>query len=285
MIKPAIGKTTMNTPSISVNMCVWRPQKDYFRIAVQSIIQQTVDDFELIIVEDPSDVDGQAMICDLCQDPRVKYIKNPQRTGLVRQRNQALSSSAAPYIAFLDADDFAEPHRFERQLEWFTQNRKLAFLGSWITLMDEVGNLFGIRRYPVTPSVVANSMTFFCALAFPAVMCRRDSLRELRGFQGNSFVTDYDLWCRAVCAGYPCDNIPETLVRYRIHRSARTRKKIKRVLFHTIRTKVKYFRGKMSYLAYLRIVGELVCMLLPSALVDYSFRRLVFEPLSESRLQ
>lgn len=268
----------MNTPLISVNMCVWRPHSRHFVLAVESILGQTFPDFELIIVEDPSEYDGAVLLNGHLNDRRIRYIQNSTRTGLVSQRNQALRLSRGKFIAFLDADDIAEPSRFENQLSFLETSPDIAFLGSNISVIDENDKIFAYREYPNGHANVKRAMQFYCALAFPTVTCAKEAVLALGGFEGNSYVIDFDLWCRALVNGYLIDNVPEALVRYRVYRNARTRSKARRVLAATIRVKLHYLRHIMSVSAYARLVCEIALLTCPNTVLNGLFRRLVFKP-------
>ncbi|MEM2002865.1 MAG: glycosyltransferase [Candidatus Methanomethylicaceae archaeon] len=269
----------MRTPLVSVNMCVWKPHPRHFKAAVESVLQQTLSHFEFVIVEDPSEVDGAALISSYLHDSRIHYVQNRVRTGLVNQRNQAISLSRGKFIAFLDADDSADPRRLERQVAFLEQHPEISFLGSDILIMDENDQIFAYRAYPNSPTRVAKLMRLYCALAFPAVTCLRAAVVSLGGFKGDSYVTDYDLWCRAARQGYLIDNVPEPLTCYRVYRNARTRARAKRVLWQTIRTKLRYFGFRMSPVAYSRLVCEVALLALPTCLLNELFRILTLKEL------
>src|SRR4051812_32143424 len=93
-------------PLVSVMMPVLNPHPVYFREAIESILAQSLQDLELVIVEDPSQASGQAVI-DQLGDSRIRYFRNTARTSLVEQRNKALTEARADIVACLDADDIA----------------------------------------------------------------------------------------------------------------------------------------------------------------------------------
>ncbi|MGQ9564286.1 MAG: glycosyltransferase family 2 protein [Thermogutta sp.] len=211
----------MPTPAVSVNMCVWRPHERYFREAVQSILDQTFPDFELIIVEDPSEHDGRAMIPDLLKDPRIRYVHNTERTGFEAQKNLGLRLSNATYVAMMDADDIAEPERLERQLQFLRANPNIQVVGSWIRIINANGEPIGIRHYPTSPQAVKRAMRRYNALAHPSVVVSREialavgaydlkcTLRRIMTF-GLAFYRTVTIWrmspslyCDTVCTQLP----------------------------------------------------------------------------------
>src|SRR5262245_50265044 len=95
-----------DAPLVSVVMSVYNPQPEYFPLAVHSVMQQTLGDLELIIVEDPGPRSGRPMLAGMV-DRRIRHIVNPARTSAAAQRNRALAAARGQFVAVLDADDIA----------------------------------------------------------------------------------------------------------------------------------------------------------------------------------
>ncbi|ASV74952.1 Beta-1,3-glucosyltransferase [Thermogutta terrifontis] len=262
---------------ISVNMCVYRPHPVYFREAVQSVLNQTFEDFELIIVEDPSEVDGREIISDLLSDSRIRYIHNDQRTGLIAQRNQALKESRCDWVAILDADDVARPERLQKQWEFLHVNPSIRVLGSWIEIIDQNGQLVGLRRYPECHDAIMRTMRRYNAIAQPAAVIHRPSVDRIGGYSGQIYVEDYELWCRMLRNGARFANIPQALTRYRIHSSGGSKTThLRHVLRETIRIKKEYFGTEMDLGDRLRIFLEFCLLFLPPRWVYRLFAVVTF---------
>lgn len=262
----------MGNPLVSVNICVWRPHEVYFPLAVRSILDQTFDDFELIIVEDPSEIDGRAMIADLLGDPRIRYVQNPTRTGLVSQRNQALQLSRADLVAVLDADDIAEPDRLEEQCQFLERNPSIAVLGTSLRIINAQGNTIGFRSYPTSPVVVRRSLRRYNPIAQPSVMFRADVVQSCGAYRDETpFAQDYDLWIRVMKAGHDLCNLPCPLLRYRVHKSALKWVMLRQTLKITIQIKQEYFRNDFDFGDKLRLACERVLLHLPPKLVYWLF--------------
>ena len=274
----------MSTPLVSVNMCVWRPHEVYFPQAVRSILDQTFEDFELIIVEDPSEIDGRAMIADLLGDPRIRYVQNAARTGLLSQKNKALALSRGQYIAILDQDDVALPDRLERQARFLDTEPLIHAVGTWISAIDSAGRHLGVRRYPTDPASVRSALRRFSPIAHPSVMFRRSTVSSLGGYtwcsadDPHGLVSDYDLWCRMALAGFDMANIPEVLLQYRIHSLAQKRAATKRFLRATLEIKRRYLIREFGFVDWLRYLGEHCLLLLPSGLIWATFIFLTYRP-------
>ncbi len=123
-------------PEVSIVMPVYNGEK-YLKDAVDSVIRQTFENWELIIVDDCSTDRTPEMVC-CYQDKRLKYIKNQQNSGAAVSRNQGVSLAQGHWIAFLDSDDCWEPEKLEKQLKKATETgSEFLFTGSGF--MDEAG--------------------------------------------------------------------------------------------------------------------------------------------------
>ncbi len=112
----------MNNPKITVLMSVYNGEK-YLRNAVGSILNQTITDFEFIIINDGS-TDGSREILESYNDDRIVLI-NQNNTGLTKALNKGLSLARGEYVARIDADDSANPARLEKQLIFLRNNQEI----------------------------------------------------------------------------------------------------------------------------------------------------------------
>jgi len=274
----------MNTPAVSVNLCVWKPDPRFFPQAVESILNQTFTDFELIIVEDPSEIDGQSMISHLLHDPRLRYVRNEKRTGLIAQRNAALKLSRADWVAILDADDVAHPERLAAQTSFVHSNPEIDIVGSWLQVIDQNGHTIGFRKYPITHAEIGSAIRRFNPIAQPAVFFRRALAVKHGGYQGEPYAEDYDLWCRMFLGGAKFANVPLPLILYRMHGTASKMRSLRHVLRQTIAIKRRYFSDRLNYRDRMRLLAERILLFMPPALVYSAFRlislrkRLTFPP-------
>jgi glycosyltransferase involved in cell wall biosynthesis len=115
-------------PRVSVLMPVFDPDPKYFAEAIESVLSQSMHDWELLIVEDPS----RRKVADTLRnfsDPRIRHFANAVRTSLVFQRNRTLGLARGQYVAMLDADDVAEPNRFEEQCHVLDTDTRTGVVG------------------------------------------------------------------------------------------------------------------------------------------------------------
>ncbi len=259
-------------PLVSVVMPTLNPHPVYFRQAVESILNQTFDDWELVIVEDPSPRSAGDILKDY-SDPRIRHFINPQRTSLVKQLNRALYEARAELIARQDADDISEPERLAKQFALMEEHKDITVLGTWLQLIDEKGQTLGYRCYPTDHNAIVASMPRFNPIGHPSVMFRKSIVLRHGGYLYDRFpaLEDYDLWCRLAKLGARFANLPEPLVRYRIHSSGMKRTKLRGILKGTAEIKRLYFGSTMDFRARVRLLAEQVLLFLPPQFVVWLF--------------
>ena len=202
-------------PLISVVLPVFNAEP-YVEEALRSILGQTFADFELIIINDGS-TDGTlaALQSAIFEDARVVLISRENR-GLVASLNEGIGIARGTWIARMDADDIAEPTRFERQLDWLGKTQA-DICGAWV-------NFFGssnprVLRHPRSDAAIKAELLFGAPFAHPTVMMKAALARQLPYDPVWEKCEDYDLWERAARHGWRMTNIPEVLLNYRQHQS------------------------------------------------------------------
>lgn len=132
---------------ISVIMSVWNVDK-YIARAVMSVISQTYEDFELLIIDDGS-TDKTLQIINAIQDKRIRLFKNPQNIGVYKSRNHLLSVSKGDYITWLDGDDYFDKTLFEKQV-WLLKNEATKAVRVLYTRVDKRG----VKIYRPMPAYI-----------------------------------------------------------------------------------------------------------------------------------
>ncbi len=271
-------------PLVSVVMPVLNPHPVYFQQAVESILNQTMDDWELVIVEDPSPAPTPSFLKDY-PDPRIRYFRNPKRTSLVRQRNQALQEARAELIACHDHDDISEPDRLAKQVAFLERHSDIAVVGTWLRVIDEAGRTLGYRCYPCDHADIVRAMPLYNPIGQPSVMFRRSIVLRCGGYRYEQFpaVEDYDLWCRMVKKGAQFANLPEALVCYRVHRGAMKSAKLRGILKGTMAVKKMHWQAEMGWRARTRLFMEHFLLVLPPQWVMALFLKTQIRPLPLDR--
>lgn len=255
-------------PSVSVLMPVLNPHPVYFPQAVASVVGQTLTDWELVIVEDPSPSSAAELLKPFAADPRIRLITNPGRTGLVAQRNRTLAEARADLVAMLDADDIALPDRLEKQAEFLRRHTEVAVVGCQLRVIDPAGGEVGYRSYPTSHDDILRTMSRYNAVAQPGVTARKDSLLRHGGYGFEWPAEDYDLWSRMLLAGERFANMERALTLYRVHPGSGSKgTRVRELLRLTTEVKRRYWRERMSWRDRLRFWGERGLRFVPPALV------------------
>ena len=206
-------------PRVSVVMPSFE-SAPYLRQAVDSILQQTERNIELIIVQDGGARDGTEAILNEFDDERVRVVRNDTPLGLARSLNRGFAMARGEYVARMDADDISMPDRLETQVEYLDRNPPIGVVGSAVRHIDEKGRMIRMRQYHTTPGLVLWNMHFDCAMCHPSTMFRRSVFEEAGGYSpAAKSWEDYELWTR-IMRHHSMSNVPDVLLDYRIHDGA-----------------------------------------------------------------
>lgn len=203
---------------VSVIMSTYKEPLEYIHHSVQSILSQTLKDFEYIIVlDDPENREIEAVITSYqSQDDRILLLKNEQNLGLTGSLNRALQIAKGIYIARMDADDYAYPERLEKEVDYL-QGNKLDLVGTLMHRMDEAGELIlGMDTQHYSPQVVMKSLRIDDCIPHPTWLGRREVFESLNGYRMMDRSEDYDFLLRALKKGYRLGLCDAYLLNYRI---------------------------------------------------------------------
>lgn len=218
-----------NAPCVSVVLPVYNRER-YVTTAIDSILGQTFDDLELIVVDDgSSDGTCAALRASADRDPRVRVLRNERNLGIPASRNLGIDAARGEFLAIMDSDDRAHPRRLEMQIAFLRRRPECAAVGSWASWMDEDGRLLGrIRRRPLAPDDVRAMLLFRCSLQNSSSTVRTEIARQFRYREEFDLSEDFDFWVR-ISAHHSLANLPEPLVCFRRHLGLTSRTKKERV--------------------------------------------------------
>lgn len=192
-------------------------REDYICVAVNSILAQTFEDFELVVVDDGS-TDRTVEVLESYSDPRLRVARNPRNLGIPATRNHGLELARGEYIALLDSDDHAYPERLAHQVRFLDANPEITQAGSWCSFMDSDGNMLDkVRRQPLKSDDIHAHLLFHCPVINRTVMARTETLRSIGYDTEFPRCQDYDMHSRLVIAGHSLANLPSILVCGREH--------------------------------------------------------------------
>jgi len=169
------AKSDSLSPAISVIMPVYNGD-NYLREALDSILGQTFENFELIIVDDGSN-DGSSEIITSYRDPRIKVIRNPLNLGLVEALNVAIQSSVGRYIARHDCDDISHPDRLSMQYLIMEEMQADICGTGWVTMSSE-GSILQEQQNPVNEDAIFACLAANVPFPHGSVMMRSSFMRK-----------------------------------------------------------------------------------------------------------
>lgn len=214
----------MNNKLISVLMPAYNAEKYIFE-AINSIINQTYNNWELIIVDDAS-TDRTNEIINSFTDPRIKVFKNSQNMGIAFSTNRCIKESSGEYFALMDDDDIAISYRFEKTLAFLENNPQIDIVGGAAIAIGEDGSCFKNMEPPrLNPKMIKAYLLFKDCMLNGTVLMRR------------SVVYDNNIWYKDACFGMQdymffveaskkveMANLPEVVLKYRYHSNRETSK-------------------------------------------------------------
>ncbi len=187
----------------------------YLREAIESILNQTFTDFEVLIINDGS-TDNTQKIVDSYSDPRIVRIKNEKNIGITISLNRGLAAARGKFIARMDADDISLPNRLEKQVSFLEKNKEVGVLSSSVQIIDALGMPVTNLNFPETHVLIKWFLCFYCPLVHPAAMLRRTVLNFNSYRESRKHAQDYDLWTRLIW-NTKVANLPDVLLQLRKH--------------------------------------------------------------------
>jgi glycosyltransferase involved in cell wall biosynthesis len=199
--------------TISVIMTVYNGEKFLYE-AIESILNQTYKEFELLIIDDGSK-DGSVEIVKSFTDSRIKLLVNEINRGQSYSRNWGIRESKGSYIAIMDADDVMYPNRLERQMSYLKQtNASICF--SWADIIEENGKRVKLKSQISDPLLISAKLIFECPLVHPTAMWVKSKFIEKNLWYDEeyTYAQDMELWNR-VKRYFKIFVIDETLIKFR----------------------------------------------------------------------
>jgi glycosyltransferase involved in cell wall biosynthesis len=211
-------------PTVSVLLAVYNT-RPYLAEAIESILAQSFEDFEFLIVDDGS-TDGSTEVVRRFAglDDRVRPILRENR-GLVASLNEMIDAARGEFLARMDADDVALPLRLGQQVAFLGEHPEVVAAGSWVEWIDQEGDSLCEYRLEEDHEAIERLLieAGTNSICHPAAMIRADAMRRVGGYRGEfTACEDYDLWLRLGEVGRLA-NMPEVLLKYRYRVTSKAR--------------------------------------------------------------
>lgn len=187
----------------------------YLREAIESILNQTYNNIELIIINDGSKDDSAAIIVTYL-DPRIRFYRQANQ-GLAATLNRSIGFAQGEYIARQDQDDISLPQRFEKQVAFLQTHPDHGMVGTWAEIIEGTKKTGRAHRHPSESAVLKFNLLFNNPFVHSSMMVRKKVFEKVGLYSTDKTrqpPEDYELWSR-VAREFEVANIPEPLVVYR----------------------------------------------------------------------
>lgn len=267
----------MKNPKISVVISV-RNQEKYLIKAVQSILNQSYTNFELLIVDDASK-DNSGNILKSIKDPRVKIITNSKHIGLTKSLNLAINKSTGEYIARMDADDISYPERLKTEMAFLEKHPEIALVGSWVELINEAGKRLSLKRLPCTSLEIKNKLIKANQFYHPTLLIRKEVLLKYGLYDEKfEYSQDYELILR-IASHCQVANIPESLLMYRVNsKGAISYEKVKQQAYFALLARLKALKDYRYPITDIKhLIRPIISFLTPKPILMLIYKQLYFK--------
>ena len=198
-------------PKVTVLMPVYNGER-FLRDAIESMLRQTFDDFELLIVNDGS-TDGSRDLIRSYADQRIRLVEHEKNRGIVASLNTGIECACGEYLARMDADDVSLPHRLDAQVAFMEVHPEVGVCGGWMRTIDAHEALWQAAEWHEQIKI---ALLFTSAIFHPVAMMRMRLLTRNRYDEDFLHVEDYRLWLTLV-EQTQLHNLQDVLLLHRIH--------------------------------------------------------------------
>lgn len=249
-------------PKVSILMSVFNAQR-YLEQATKSILNQSLSDFEFIIIDDAS-TDKSLAIIKSFKDKRIKILRNKKRLGLTVSLNKGLRKAKGEFIARMDADDISNKNRLKIQFNYLKNHPEVVFCGSWVTLINQSDKKIGEKKYPTEYKEIQRAIMAGNPFIHPTVMMRRSILKKVGFYDENlNGAEDYDLFLR-IAKNHQAVNLPYFLLKYRINPYGVSYRQYKKTERQALRARWKAIREYgYPYWQIIYLIKPLISYLVP----------------------
>lgn len=270
-------KQSAKEKKYSVLMSLYKKEKpEYLRIALNSMLKQTIEPDEIVLVEDGPLTDELYEV--LSDYPMLHRIRNEKNLGLGLALNVGLKQCRNELVARMDTDDCSKPNRCEKQLARFLEKPYLAIVGSHIDeFSGEVSNVISQRIVPTTSEDIYKFSKKRSAFNHPAVMYSKTAVLENNGYSDLKRNQDVDLFGRMQFEGYKAENIDEALLLFRSSDELAKRRKSWQNTWSYIATIRKFWKmGYSSFSDYAIVaIAQTGMYLMPVKMQNYIYKKLL----------
>lgn len=231
---------------VSVIMSTYKEEIFLLKEAIESILNQTYQDFEFIIILDNPDNKEHIQFINSYQDERIRFYINEKNMGLTNSLNKALDLAKGKYICRMDADDISLPNRIEKQIKYLETN-KYDLIGGLSQMIDEDGNtIYSIKTVPTDFTKIKKCIKYNQVISHPTWFGKKEVFDNLNGYRKIPLCEDYDFTLRAILKGYKISNYNHTILKYRMTSGSISRSNLFEQYLYARYITSQYSKGKVT---------------------------------------
>lgn len=260
----------------SVLMSLYKKEHpEYLKLALDSMISQTIKPDEIVLVEDGPLTDELYAVVEKYKN-HLHIVVNETNLGLGLALNRGLEACQNELVARMDTDDVSKPDRCEKQLKRFGEKPELSIVGSHIDeFVGDPSNVISHRRVPLTSEAIYNYAKKRSAFNHPAVMYRKSAVLAEGGYSDLKRNQDVDLFGRMLFKGYKAENIDEALLWFRSSDELAVRRKSWENTRSYIATIKKFWKmGYSSFGSYVMVaVAQTGMYFMPVRIQNWIYKK------------
>lgn len=253
----------MNNDLISILMSEYNTPESYLRESIQSILNQTYENFEFIIIDDCGINDVEKIAKDF-NDNRIKVIKNQKNMGFVYSLNHGVIQAKSEYIVRMDTDDISMPNRIEILYEFIQKNPEYDVVGTKAIEFsnNEEYSTIGTSGEKTKKSIMRGDM-----IVHASAIMKKKSLLKVNLYKNYKRAEDLVLWCELLLSGHRLYTIDAVLYRYRVNRIDYKKRTLKNRVGE-IKARL-HFYPKMGAgpIEYIRIIKSILAGIAPISII------------------
>lgn len=262
------------SPLISVVLRTYNQPRQMLADCINSVINQTYSNWELIIADDSTSQETTDLIKEFVgKDKRIILNKNGEKRGYVGSMNDALKECRGDFIAVLDSDDLAKPERFQLQLDYLENHPQCDILGGAMNIINKESEITSTRYYPEGGMKLLLWMALRDPVGHPTVMYRRKILDDgfLYDMDFNGGCEDTAFWFNLRNHGYRINNLQTPIISYRIMVDMASKRGRDNNLNYLARK--KYFSWKYFPLDIISLSSIKLRMMMPKGVMSWLYRK------------
>lgn len=260
-------------PLVSIVMPNYNGEK-FIADSIESVLNQTYKNWELIIVDDCSkDTSWKIISKYVKKDKRIKAIQNKKNLKIYKTRLAGIDKAKGEYYSVLDSDDIFKITKLKKQVDFLEKNPGYGVVGCDNIIINEKSDKIGTRIYPHTSKEILKTCIKKNPFANSATLSRMNLIKKFKYDLSLSNSADYDLWLNILKVSKGA-NLKEPLLKYRVY-SGQEKSNVKKTLKNTIKIQKRYlFEKKFFSISGLIWFGmEHLVLILPNKVILKLFKR------------